>query len=246
MMPLLIALQFLTVIPIQLKRMPTARENGLSVLYYPVVGALIGGLLYGLALLLLPVPDLLSAVLIMSLWVILSGGLHLDGLADTADAWVGGFADRQRTLQIMKDPRCGPIGVLSLVCVCLIKVAAVSLLLAQQQLWALILFPILGRLAPLFLLISCDYVRANGIGSSIAASLPKWGVVVVLIMGFAISAFFGVLGWGSALIALLLLMLLRLAFIRRLGGITGDCIGASVELVEVVALLSFVLLIFYL
>ena len=245
MMPLMIALQFLTVIPIQLKRMPTARENGLSVLYYPVVGALIGALLYGFALLLLPVPHLLSAALILSLWVILTGGLHLDGLADSADAWVGGFADRQRTLEIMKDPSCGPIGVLSLVCVCLLKVAALSLLLAQQQYLALILFPILGRLAPLLLLISCDYVRANGIGSSIAASLPKWGVRVVLLLGFAISALFGGLGWGSALIALLVLMLLRHAFIRRLAGITGDCIGASVELVEVAALLSFVLLVFY-
>ncbi len=85
--------------------------------------------------------------------------MHLDGLADTADAWVGGFGDAERTLKIMKDPACGPIGVLSLVIICLLKWSAIYVLLQKQQFLALILFPILGRLAPLFLFLTTQYVR---------------------------------------------------------------------------------------
>ena len=121
MLPFWIALQFLTVIPIQLSRVPNQEENARSVLCYPLIGLLIGLILYSLSWLLSPVPHLLSATLILIIWIWLTGGLHLDGLADTADAWVGGFGDKQRTLEIMKDPSCGPIGVLSLIAVCLLK-----------------------------------------------------------------------------------------------------------------------------
>ncbi|MFH4181104.1 adenosylcobinamide-GDP ribazoletransferase, partial [Acinetobacter baumannii] len=78
-----------------------------------------------------------------TLWIWLTGGLHLDGLADTADAWVGGFGDKQRTLQIMKDPSCGPIGVLSLVIICLLKFALVFVLIDQHQTLFLVFVPAL-------------------------------------------------------------------------------------------------------
>ncbi|TCM68359.1 cobalamin-5'-phosphate synthase [Acinetobacter calcoaceticus] len=245
MMPFLIALQFLTVIPIQLKRMPTAKENGCSLMFYPVVGALIGALLYAVALLLLPLPNVLSATLILALWIGLTGGLHLDGLADTADAWVGGYGDRQRTLEIMKDPACGPIGVLSLLVICWIKWSALYVLLTQQHYMALILFPIIGRLAPMLLLVSCSYVREKGLGAPISATLHEAGVVLILLMCTASTLFWDWSGVFSLAIALLTVVLMRRAFISRLGGVTGDTLGASVEITEAVALLGFVCLLFY-
>jgi adenosylcobinamide-GDP ribazoletransferase len=127
MTPFWIALQFLTVLPIELKQIPTAKQNGQSVLFYPLVGLLIGLILFGLSILLVKVPIILVATIILVIWIWLTGGLHLDGLADTADAWVGGFGDRERTLKIMKDPSCGPIGVLSLVIVCLMKFSFICL-----------------------------------------------------------------------------------------------------------------------
>ena len=140
----LIALQFLTTLPIQLKAMPSPQQNGQSLLFYPVVGVLIGAVLCGLALLLHSLPIILLASIILCVWIWLTGGLHLDGLADTADAWVGGFGDQERTLAIMKDPSCGPIGVLSLIIVCLLKWSAIYVLLQQQLFLALLIFPVFG------------------------------------------------------------------------------------------------------
>ena len=101
MLPFLIALQFLTIVPVQLKQIPTARQNAQSLLFYPVIGLLIGLILFGLSVALIKLPAILLASIVLVIWIWLTGGLHLDGLADTADAWVGGFGDRERTLQIM-------------------------------------------------------------------------------------------------------------------------------------------------
>lgn len=107
MLPFWIALQFLSSLPVSLPGMPEPRELGRSLLFYPLVGLLFGLLLWLASLLLQGTPAPLHAALLLTLWVLLSGALHLDGLADSADAWLGGFGDRERTLQIMKDPRSG-------------------------------------------------------------------------------------------------------------------------------------------
>ena len=108
MTPLLIALQFLTRLPVRLPGMPEPQQIGRSLLFYPLVGLLLGLALLALEWVLGDTSTLLEAALLLAAWVALSGGLHLDGLADTADAWVGGYGDRERTLAIMKDPRSGP------------------------------------------------------------------------------------------------------------------------------------------
>ena len=97
--PALIALQFLTRLPVRLPGMPEPEQIGRSLLWYPLVGVLLGGLLLALHGLLGDTPALLQAAILLAVWVGLSGGLHLDGLADTADAWIGGHGDRQRTLE---------------------------------------------------------------------------------------------------------------------------------------------------
>lgn len=98
-------MQFLTVVPIELKTIPTAQQNGRAILFYPLVGLIIGGILFLVTCIFVKLPALLLAAIVLALWIWLTGGLHLDGLADTADAWVGGFGDKLRTLQIMKDPK---------------------------------------------------------------------------------------------------------------------------------------------
>ena len=149
-----IALQFLTTFPVQLKAMPTPQQNGQSLLFYTVVGLMIGVILFAIASVLHAVPIVLLSSVIWVIWIWLTGGLHLDGLADTADAWVGGFGDAERTLKIMKDPACGPIGVLSLIIICILKWSAIYLLLQKQMYIALLLFPVLGRVAPLILFLT--------------------------------------------------------------------------------------------
>jgi adenosylcobinamide-GDP ribazoletransferase len=236
MLPFWIALQFLSSLPVRLPGMPSAQASGRSLLFYPAVGLLFGALLWGANALLAGTPMLLHAALLLTLWVVLSGGLHLDGLADSADAWLGGFGDRERTLLIMKDPRSGPMAVVTLVLVLLLKFCALLALLEQGQQAALILAPVLARAAMLGLFMSTPYVRAGGLGQALADHLPRRaGRWVLGAVGLASLGFCGV--WISLLV-LVGFWALRRQMIRRLGGTTGDTAGAMLELLELLVLLG--------
>lgn len=245
MTPFWIALQFLTVLPIELKNMPSAKQNSQALLFYPVVGLLIGLMLFAFTLLLAKLPILFIAGLILVLWIWLTGGLHLDGLADTADAWVGGFGDPERTLKIMKDPACGPIGVLSLIAVCLLKFVGLYVLLEQKLEVFLIVLPMLGRSVPLFLFLTTRYVRAQGLASSMLENLPKVAIWMVFVITIALLCMFKWTGLVSLFSFLIIIFYLRGLFIKRIGGITGDTVGAAIELSETGLMLSFVIASFY-
>ncbi|OTG59907.1 adenosylcobinamide-GDP ribazoletransferase [Acinetobacter sp. ANC 4204] len=246
MTPFWIALQFLTTFPVRLSAMPTPQQNAQALLFYPVVGLLIGSILYGIALLLHALPVVLLSSVILVLWIWLTGGLHLDGLADTADAWVGGFGDKARTLAIMKDPSCGPIGVLSLVIVCLLKWSVLYVLLQKQLYTALMLFPLLGRLVPLFFFLSTDYVREKGLGSQLGQHLARPIAIALLLLTPLVALYWAWIGVVVLASFYLALWYLRCKFIQRIGGVTGDTIGASIEIIELATLLSFVFAVFYL
>ncbi|MCQ6257658.1 adenosylcobinamide-GDP ribazoletransferase [Pseudomonas sp. Q11] len=238
-----IALQFLSSLPVRLPGMPEPAQLGRSLLFYPLVGLLFGGLLWGVDAVLLGAPLLLHGALLLTAWVLLSGGLHLDGLADSADAWLGGFGDRERTLLIMKDPRSGPIAVITLVLVLLLKFAALLALIEQRQTLALIIVPVLGRSALLGLLLTTPYVRAGGLGQALADHLPRrtgWQVLLACAVGAMLVA--GWAGVSALVIALAVFVGLRQMMLRRLGGCTGDTAGALLELLEMVVLVGLVLI----
>ncbi|MFV5639875.1 adenosylcobinamide-GDP ribazoletransferase [Acinetobacter oleivorans] len=246
MTPFWIALQFLTVLPIELKTMPTAQQNGRAILFYPLVGLIIGGILFLMSCLLAKLPIVLLAAIILSLWIWLTGGLHLDGLADTADAWVGGFGDKLRTLQIMKDPSCGPIGVLSLVIICLLKFVLIYVLIEQHQTLFLVFVPVLGRVAPSILFLTIPYVREKGLGRSLTDHLPKTASWIITAIVLLLALYWEWQGLIAIICFLISLVYLRHLFIKRIGGITGDTVGAAMELSETVLLFSFVVSYFYL
>ena len=237
-----IAMQFLTVFPVQLKQIPSPQQNAQSLLFYPLIGMLIGLVLFAIALTLVKLPIILLSTLLLVVWIWITGGLHLDGLADTADAWVGGFGDPEKTLIIMKDPSSGPIGVLSLLIVCVLKWSALYVLLEQQQLWLLILVPMLARLSPLILFLTTPYVRAKGLGTAMSQYIPRKLSYVIIAMTFGICGFMGLWGLLLVIFSTMTLWYLRAKFIRRIGGITGDTIGATIEWVESVALFTMVCL----
>ncbi|MDZ4192049.1 MAG: adenosylcobinamide-GDP ribazoletransferase [Pseudomonas sp.] len=241
MIALLIALQFLTRLPVSLPGMPTPEQVGRSLLWYPLVGLMLGLLLWGVHQLLGQTPALLQAAIVLALWVGLSGGLHLDGLADTADAWVGGFGDRERTLTIMKDPRSGPIAVVVLVLLLLLKFAALFTLLQAGQGIYLLLLPWLGRSLLPLLLATTPYVRVGGLGQALAEHLPRRRLPWVLGAHALGMLLFGWPGLLALATALLLFAWLRRALLQRLGGTTGDTAGALVELAECAALLALAL-----
>jgi len=243
MLPFWIALQFLSSLPIRLPGMPAPQELGRSLLFYPLVGLLFGGILWGLNWLMLGAPLLLHAALLLTVWVLLSGALHLDGLADSADAWLGGFGDRERTLTIMKDPRSGPIAVVTLVLVLLLKFAALLALIEQQHALALIIVPLLGRSALLGLFLTTPYVRAGGLGQALADHLPRSaGKQVLAVSGLACVLIAGLSGFFAVVLAVALFAWLRRIMLRRLGGTTGDTAGALLELLEVAMLVGLALI----
>jgi adenosylcobinamide-GDP ribazoletransferase len=243
MLPFWIALQFLSSLPIRLPGMPAPEELGRSLLFYPLVGLLFGALLWALNGLLLGTPLLLHTALLLTVWVLLSGALHLDGLADSADAWLGGFGDRERTLTIMKDPRSGPIAVVTLVLVLLLKFSALLALIEQGHGVVLLIVPLIGRAALLGLFLTTPYVRAGGLGQALADHLPRLvgkqvlgasALVCVLIAGLS-----GVL---ALVLAALMFVWLRQVMVRRLGGTTGDTAGAMLELLEMTLLVGLALI----
>lgn len=238
MLPLWIALQFLSSLPVSLPGMPAPREVGRSLLWYPLVGLLFGLLLWLASHFLQGTPAPLHAALLLTLWVLLSGALHLDGLADSADAWLGGFGDRERTLLIMKDPRSGPIAVVTLVLVLLLKFCAIWVLVERGIGAQLLLAPLIGRAAMLGLFLSTPYVRQGGLGQALAEHLPRQAAGWVLL---GCMLFCMVLGGWIAVVALAVFAWLRQLMCRRLGGTTGDTAGAMLELLELTVVLGLAL-----
>ena len=243
MLPFWIALQFLSSLPIRLPGMPEPKELGRSLLFYPLVGLLFGFILWGMNIALAGAPLLLHAALLLTVWVLLSGALHLDGLADSADAWLGGFGDRERTLTIMKDPRSGPIAVVTLMLVLLLKFAALLALIEQGQGAVLLIVPLLGRAALLGLFLTTPYVRAGGLGQALADHLPRtagWRVLALSALGCLLLG--GMVdGLVALVIAIAVFVWLRQVMIRRLGGSTGDTAGALLELLEMAVLVGLAL-----
>jgi len=239
---LLIALQFLTRLPVRLETPPDGPALGRSLLFYPFVGLAMGLTLVVLARSLVGIGGWLPAVIVLTAWVAFTGALHLDGLADSADAWAGGPDNRERTLAIMKDPRSGPVAVVVVVLVLLLKVAALEVIIARHNWIALALAPVLGRTAPLLLFLTTPYVRPGGLGSELARYLPRRGGMLVLsatLAGALLAS--GTSGIWSYLATGALFWWLRLSMIRRIGGTTGDTAGATVELNECAVLISLAL-----
>ncbi|MDX1750632.1 MAG: adenosylcobinamide-GDP ribazoletransferase [Methylophaga sp.] len=239
MRALLIALQFLTILPVRLQGEFSEQDIGRSLLFYPVVGLLIGIVLSLFAWVLNAQSPMVSAVIVLAVWVTLTGALHIDGLADSADAWLGGIGDKAKTLSIMKDPAAGPIAVVTIVLVLLIKFVMLTVLLSQQNWWALIWSVILARTALPLLFLTTDYVRPHGLGSILKQQ--QSGVHtrrLMLLIG--VLALFSI-GLFALLFGLLVFLLLRYLMERRLNGFTGDTAGAMVELLEAALLIFFVL-----
>ncbi|MCW8929979.1 MAG: adenosylcobinamide-GDP ribazoletransferase [Gammaproteobacteria bacterium] len=238
-----IALSFLTRIPAPIKGDVTQPQIGQSIVFYPLVGLLMGMLFYIVTQFILFFStdfssDVLAAIL-LTLWVLITGGLHLDGLADSADAWIGGLNDRDRTLEIMKDPYCGPIAVAVIVLVLLLKWAALSHLLKTDNAAFLIVVPMLSRCIIPVLFMTTTYVRDSGLGAAFIDYMPeeKFLWTSLLISGVLYLIFGDFL---SLILVAVTVFALRLMMLNRIGGLTGDTIGATVEIAEAVALIGLV------
>lgn len=232
-----IAFGLMTTLPVGLPSDWTEGDSGRASVWYPFVGLIIGALAW-LAWkgTMLAFPPLVAGLLTVAIWVVLTGGLHLDGLADCCDGLFVSAA-KERRLEIMKDPHVGAFGVIGLSLVILLKVAALTSL-ASASSFSILLAASLARwcILPAGLL---PLARPSGMGADFAKGFQRsfivWGALIPLVIGIAL----GLRGVLAILAGIATAgLILRLAK-SRIGGVTGDVFGMLVEIVETVVLLIF-------
>lgn len=230
MTPFLVALGFLTRLPIPaLDEYPGLKG---TLPWFPAVGLLIGILLFSLNALLGDAPALLNAALTLAAWIAITGALHLDGVADCADAFVGGHGDREKILHIMKDSHTGAMGVVAVVVLLLIKFAALASLTEFGA--ALLLAPLLARAALPVLFLTTPYVRDTGMGSELGhGGEMAWRSVIISAL---VALLFGWAGIVALVGAFIGYAWMHHTMMNRIGGSTGDTAGATVEVVETAVL----------
>ncbi len=237
--PLWLALAFLTRLPVPPLGHVSARELGASLPWFPAVGLILGAAL-ALAAVLGPEQPLAGAALVLILWVALSGNLHLDGLADTLDALAGG-RDPAARLALMKDPRAGPAAVSGVALVLIAKFAALAACLEAGAWAALWWVPVLGRAALVGTFLTLPYLRPEGLGRAYAEHLLRPVAHAALALAALGAVAFGGLPGLAAVAAAALAFAATMRLWRaRLGGLTGDAAGATLEAVETTALLAWV------
>jgi adenosylcobinamide-GDP ribazoletransferase len=230
------AFAFLTRLPVWRGPLRDA-DLGRSVSFFPVVGLVLGFALTGLAAALAgSMAPWLVAVLLVALLAALTGGLHLDGLADVFDALGGGRGDRARMLEIMRDSRIGAHGATALILVLIAKTAAIAQIVERRDLLPLLAFPAIARWLAALLVVLFPYLRAEGLGRAFSVEAGRLqaavatGIVAVVVGMLGLPFILPAIGTAVAVLAFAFWMH------RRLGGLTGDVYGAAIELGEVVML----------
>jgi len=236
---LILALRFLTVLPVPGREAEGPSALGRAAWWFPVIGLLLGGAL-ALASLLADAlwPPLLGAAVLVAAWKVATGGIHLDGLADSLDGLAG--RDAARRIVIMRDSRIGVFGTTGLILLLLLAVAALAGLSASLRLRVLVVAPVIGRVTPLLAgAWLTPATPGQGLGATFAAGLSRWAGIAHVLVACGLAAW--LLGaWGVAAAAVAWAVALGAAGLiaRRLGGVTGDVLGAVVELAELGTLLG--------
>ncbi len=232
----LIALQFLTSLPIYIKSEIKDKDFGASLLYFPLVGSLIGLILAGSAFLLSSLPPFLKSALILLFSIIITGGIHLDGFADTCDGFYGN-KPKEKILEIMRGSRIGTMGVTGITMLLLLKFSLL-ISISQENLWKLLILTLVfSRWVQIWACFSSCYAREDGK----ARYFIEYAGYKEIIPGtiFSLVIFWGILRLKGVIlfvIAMLPIFLFINYIKRRLGGMTGDTIGAINEIAEVVLL----------
>lgn len=233
------ALNFLTIFPFGKKY----QQDGIDascLIFFPIAGLAIGLLLLCLLTLLYtlgmrsPACDIVVVVTL----VLMTGGLHIEGLSDMADAF-GSGKDRNSMLEIMRDPHVGPMGIIAVVCAILLKIALLSSFAHDAKAIAIIAMCVLSRWSLVLSLCVFPYARKEGKAKVFKeGSCEKQGAVTTFIAGIIIIGLSGFHGLSMFAMASLVAYLIGRVMERRLGGITGDTLGASCEMVEIAVLFA--------
>jgi len=239
MASLILAVRFLTIVPIPGREAGGPGALGRAGWWFPVVGLALGAALVAIdRVLTLAFPPLLAALLVLTSWKVATGGIHLDGLADCLDG-LGG-ADAERRLAIMKDSRVGVFGAVGLILYFLITLVALADIPVAAGSRILLVAPVVGRVAPL--LVGACFRPATpeqGVGAWFLRTVHRGAGPAHLAGVLALAGW--LLGpWGTVMAAGALAVVFAgsALLVRRLGGLTGDALGAGVELGELAFVLA--------
>lgn len=240
--PFLAAVQFLTVCPLPSAIKIDEGDIGRGAPYFPVVGILIGAaaacLDYGLGYF---VPAPVASAFVVVFLLAISGALHMDGLADTADGFFSS-RPREQILDIMRDSRTGPMGVIAIVCVVILKVTLLSMVPQALRWKVLLMTPLAGRSALLIMMAAIAYARPQGgLAAIFYAHRSRfhllWALIALAVIGWLAGGWAGLVAGLAAVV----FSLLFAAYVHyKIGGATGDTLGAACELAELVPALVFV------
>jgi adenosylcobinamide-GDP ribazoletransferase len=233
---LVLATVFLSRVPLRVGKVEDG-ELARALPFFPLVGLGLGAVLAGVASIAgghLAPP--LTAVILVACLAALTGGLHLDGLADVFDAWGGGGRDRERMLAIMRDSRVGAHGAVAVALVLIAKVLALAEVLQHGATASLIAFPAVARSIVVALIVGFPYAREEGLGRAFRSERPAARLTVAIVPVVVLALW---CGWLMPLaVAFALTVVFAWRVNRMLGGLTGDVYGAAIELGEVVFLVA--------
>lgn len=230
----LAALSFLTIIP-----SPGNVPPGRAAIFFPLIGAILGAAGAGLFIAAnLAFPPAIAALIAVTFWTIISGVLHEDGLADVADAMRAGRT-REKMLAILKDSRIGTYGAVAIVLSLLARWQALQHIPSPRVLEVCILAQSVPR-AAMVALAWLSRPSGEGLGYAFSSSLSTTGALIAIAQGVIASM---LLGWRAGLLILLgaylIIRAARTYFYKRIGGINGDCLGATEQLLEIFILILF-------
>lgn len=232
-------LQFLTTIPLPVRLDVKEEDFGKGLIFAPVIGLIIGGVLavsYWAASIIFP--NYITAILTFSIYILLTGGLHIDGLGDTFD---GLFSNRpkERILEIMRDSRVGTNAVIAIVCVILLDIALLSEINRGYIISFLILMPVAGRIGSLIGAGTSKYARSGaGLGKSFIDYCGLKEIIIGLVIYFAMFySIFNLKGLIISTFPVLTSLIMIKFFSRKINGATGDILGAVCELNQTLFLL---------
>lgn len=236
----LLALQFLTRIPVKIKGKVKESDLPHSVTYFPLVGLLLGLILvsidYVFSLVFVP---FISVILTFIIYLLLTGSLHLDGFADTVDGLYGGKT-REEIFKIMKDSSIGSIGAVWLFILLMFKIGLLIYLKfigLKTFTLALVIMPVLSRFGISLQMYLAPYAKEKGAGKSFCKKVSFLELCVNLIFTVLISIFFGLQGFVAFLMVFGGSLLITVYFIKKLKGVSGDVFGFTLEILEIYTLI---------
>lgn len=231
---LVLATAFMTRLPVPRLDGVTAEEFAASMRWFPATGLAVGAIVAGAVASGTLIDPWAGALLGLAAWVLVTGGLHLDGLADLTDALGAAHRDRERFIAVLSDSRIGSFGVLALVLQLAAKLVLLMLLAERSSAAALPLLAMTARAGPL-IWTRCLPPLKPGLGASFGGAVRLPHILIWVLAAAGAAVFFPALAAAALLVPAWLLFLRR-----RVGGVSGDCHGAGIELVETGLLLALV------